>query len=376
MNKLTTPFLIVVLVGTSSPRAQSSEIKASAGASASTNGTPALALADPNQAWNHLSNLAKPAATTRISSRKEVVPEEFHAQVHQQQEQSWRAMEAARQFYTRFPDHPKATEAHKIEAIAAMHAIRGDDAAHEQFATTTATSFRDNKSLPTEDRVEVALALERYVLSTKIKAKAVKDEPSEWLRLGEDLEKEFGTSSVIQSYYLQLARRAEATLANQIATGVSRSPAASPEARAEARSIIARAGMVGKPLQLTLPRIRGGEFNLGQQQNKLTALVVWPAGDPESLASMTAFQGGLPEGVQVVYLPIGKVSVVLNAQGKLPVPGVICYAPTGSARKAMDEALNLRYAPAPCVYVLDRAGKVVGVGRLKELSALLAKAIE
>lgn len=339
----------------------------------SPNANPNASKAD--QAWADLQVKTKPDPQAKIDPERERSFEAKTAKVKAQADQAFQASVSAREFYARYPDHPQAREARKVEALSAIRSIQIGNTGLEEYATTIANTYINDKSYAAADRFDVSLAVERFKFSKNIKADRNLDTIRGWLKVGDDLKKEFGDGPGVQAYYLEVARRADNATAVQIATDVARSNAAAPAVHAEAQSIVDRAAMVGRPLPVRLPKIRGGEIDLGRQQGKITILVIWAPSQSDRLADLKAFSNGVPDGVQIVYLGVGRVPDVINAQGALPFPGANCYAPTGGAWKTVTNSLNLRYAPAPCVYVLNRAGNVVGIGRLTDLPALLQKAL-
>jgi hypothetical protein len=327
-----------------------------------------------DQAWLDLQALKQPAPKSMVRGGRDASPAETTAKIKQQVQQLQQLAVAARDFRMQNPDHAKAGEARKIEIIAMLQSIDGTNAGQEQSVLAQATAYRADKTIPGVDRFDVALFQERYNLSLRIRSKAVKDQPQEWTKLGDALLKEFGDLPALQAYYLEIARRADDLTALQIATQVARSPASAVTVRAEAQSITGRATMVGKPLVLKLPKLRGGELILADSK-KVTVLVVWSPSDPGALSPLKAFPDGLPAGVQLIYFGVGKVSHILAQQEFMPLPGVHCYSPTGPSGKALSNALQLQYAPAPFVYVLDKAGKLAAYGRVKDLPAMLAKVL-
>lgn len=328
------------------------------------------------QAWNELEILLaqKPAGTIRSGSVESLSAR--RAKIAIQAAHFRDVADAARDFYSRNATHPKAAEAKKIEAVNSIRAVTDGNALEERHALAVATEYRDDKSHSNVDRAEVALALERFRLSLRLKAKSTADSTSEWLKLADDLQKEFGDYPALQSYYVEIARRTDAATAAQIAAKVVRSSATPPAVRAEAQAMQDRAGMVGQPLRLKVATFSGGEIDLARMQNKIVAVVVWSPSDPESVASLATMRHGIPAGVEVIYVALGGTpDQQLRARSVAPTAGSLCYISPGGQGKAAANALKLKYAPAPYVYVLNRAGNVSGVGRLAELHALLVKAL-
>jgi len=329
-----------------------------------------------DQMWQDLQTLLaqKPAATIRSGSSESLTAR--RGKIAIQVAHFREVADAARDFYSRNATHPKVGEAKKIEAINSLRAVADGNALEERHALALATEFRADLSNSQANRFEVALAHERFRLSLRVRAKSSADAIPEWLKLADDLQKEFGDQPALQAFYVEVARRTDAATAAQIAAKVVRSPATPQPARAEAQAMLDRAGLIGQPLRLKVPTFSGGEIDLSRLQNKIVAVVVWSPSDPESVTSLATMRHGIPAGVEVVYLALaGTPDQRMRARSVAPTAGSYCYLLPGGQGRAAANALKLRYAPAPYVYVLNRAGNVSGVGRLSELHALLVKAL-
>src|ERR1051326_3562253 len=90
--------------------------------------------------WTDILNLAKPVSINPVANGKPKTREELTLQIGLQVDQSKQAAQAARDFYLQHPDHPKAAEARKVEAVAALHGVRDGDINEEQAAAALARS--------------------------------------------------------------------------------------------------------------------------------------------------------------------------------------------------------------------------------------------
>jgi hypothetical protein len=83
----------------------------------------------------------------------------------------------------------------------------------------------------------------------------------------------------------------------------------------------------------------------------------------------------LPREAQLVYIAMGgSAAQIAKLKAGAPIAGVHCHAPAGVASRSTFEALKLRYAALPSLYVINRFGVLAGVGRVSEFPALLAAA--
>ena len=341
---------------------------------AATMGSLRAQSAAADQAWASVSNLAKPVGLVRAVDGKAKTPDELKADIKQQGARRRLASQGAHDFYTDYPSHPKAQEARKVEAVAAIQGVESGNAAQEQAAFALGKAFRENKSYPLLDRFEVALAMDRLDLSLRIKNRKAMGRAQDWKALGDKLKTEFGDIPAVHAYYMEIARTADRATAIKIAAEVGQSSIASPAAKSQARVILDREALVGKNITLTLSTTEGGSFDLAQQKNKVTVIFAWSPEDSSSLSSIKRFEKSLPSDGQIVYLAMGgSPSQVKKGKGDAILPGTHCHAPAGPQSQAANTGLKLLYSPLPRIYVLNRSGLLVGYGRVEDLPALIGK---
>jgi hypothetical protein len=334
----------------------------------------APALAD--QEWANVLNVAKPTPLTKSVDGSVRKAADVQSEIMQQAVRSREAAQRARQFYLQNPSHPKAAEARKLEALSAIRGVQTGNTSQEQSAVALAKAYRDNRSVPATDRFDVALALDRFELSLKTKARTVPDRPEEWIKVADKLRVEFGELPALYTYYIDIARNADLGIATELARKVVQSSIASAASKAEAQKILDRSALLGKPLPLRVTNVDGGEVNLGEQRDKITLVIAW-ASSAASLEPLKKFAGSLPGNAQVIYVALGgTINRVRSARDALPLPGLNCYAGTGGAVKDAAETLKIKYQKLPYIYVIDRSANIVALGTAQELPILLARAVK
>jgi hypothetical protein len=313
-------------------------------------------------------------SVSRIKTDRLKTAFELESDIAQQTALCRNAAQLARQFHIQNPGHPKANEARKLEAIFAIRGVVYRDTTQENAAIALAKSFRDNLTFAAADRAEVALAMDRLSLSIKARNGEVKRQASEWEKLADSLRVEFGLQPVLQSYYLQLARDATSENAARIAAKVSEATELPPAAKREAQSIIERTSLLGTVIGLKLPRFGGGDVDLAERQEKVTAVVIFPVSKPESLVELKRLKAA-PKGSQIVFLALGgNTSEAAAAYERLPIPGTMCHAAEGRAALSVVEKLRVGRAPVPFAYIFDRDGKLSAFSRIPDLASLVIKA--
>jgi hypothetical protein len=184
---------------------------------------------------------------------------------------------------------------------------------------------------------------------------------------------EFGDIPELQAYAIAAARRADPKIATEIASKVARSSAATATHQREAKAIINRAMLLGKPVNLSLPLVEDGEIDLTQQQGHVTVVVVWSPSKPGSLDPLSVFKRRLSPGVQIICLALGGTTDdVMHVRSRLPAVTQFCHVPIGP--KANQVATALRLQLAPYIYVLNRSGVLSDFGPLSEMRAVLTRA--
>jgi hypothetical protein len=333
-----------------------------------------IAIAQPGNsgaAWAHVQSLYHPDPVARPvrGSRDEV-----DAAIRERGARLRQAAQAAQEFYTSFPTHPRAAEARKIEALSVVRGAVMDDEPQVAAAVGIAQAYRNDLKYAAGDRLEVALALERFELSRRVKAGAAAGDIADRRLLAERLRTEFGELPPLLAYYMEIARNAESATAIELATLVTNARKAPRDAVVQANEILDRAALPGKKLALKLPQLAGAEIHFNQLAGQATVILAWhPSGGAVAATMINRFAESMRDA-KLIYLGLAaSPENAREASAYARLPGIHCYASPGAdARKAFDQ-LKVQYASLPRVVVLDRAGIVVGSGVVAELPALLAK---
>jgi hypothetical protein len=324
--------------------------------------------------WAHIQALARPDPVAKSSNGRRKTPAEFAAEISERRERAREAAQEARDFYSLYPDHPKAAEARKIEALCALRGSEAADQAQIGSALAIARTYRLDSSYPVGDRFEVALAMDRLELSANVKTGFASGSAQERRGIADNLRAEFGNLAALHDYYMEIARGADSATAIQLATAVNQVARANGGAKARATEILDRAALVETRLNLALARLDGGEVDLSQPSQQPTILMVWHPSDPESLGSLTRHRASL-EGVTIIYLALSGTEETAREGLKFArVAGIHCHAPAGISARRVVESLKNQYMATPHVYVFNPDGTVSGWGPTCELGAMLTRA--
>ena len=184
------------------------------------------------------------------------------------------AAQKAREFYTRYPEHPKAAEARQREAeLLAAAAQMGSANADIRLAELEAARL-ENPGLTPEERFEIkARAVRREVMLASAGGgldKALAD----YEQAARALREEFPTRLEPWEMLLDIAEQSGDDKARALAREVSQSNARE-EIRAQAQRILKRLERVGKTLPLKFVSLDKREVDLERWRGRVVVLVFW-----------------------------------------------------------------------------------------------------
>jgi hypothetical protein len=275
---------------------------------------------------------------------------------------------AANSFYTKHPDDPRAQEARKIEAVAALHAADGSNADEDRSAIELATTARHNPTLRPKDRFEIAVALADHDRSKTTHAHGATLADSDQANQIETWRGEFGPIPEVDIYAIHAASTVNPKIAACIASRVAQSAAAPAEIKAEAKRLSQRAELLGSPVGLVITSPDGSQTDLATESGDITILVVWHGKEPDSLRELTRYAKAIRRNVQVIYIAVGGTAAGASAiQGSLPIAGKSTYAPVTSTVEA------LRLHSMPYLFVVNHSGKLSDFGPLSQAMVVLGR---
>jgi hypothetical protein len=326
---------------------------------------------NPDADWTDISGRAKgtPLASATVDAKS---PADKKPDVKRQTQNARDVAQNAKDFYTQYPNHPKASDARKLEAISALHGVEDGDPAQEQAALALAKAYRDNRSNRDGDRLDVALAAERVKVSASAKTRRTVPRTSEWEQMADTLRAEFGDQPQLHDYYARLARDGDMFTAKRIATNLSQWKVAAG-VKAEAQTVLDRHALLGRPLNLTATGSDGSTIDFAQLKGSVTVVFLWPgAASPDVQNKLKRFRSSVPPGTNFVYLAIGGDQTKLAAAAaNQPIRGRTCAVAAARIKPALD-ALKAR--DLPYLYVLNAKGLLAGFGPIDEFTNLLSLA--
>ncbi len=280
------------------------------------------------------------------------------------------AADQAREFYAKHPTHAKAIEARKIEATALLSATREGAIEHEAKALRVAKEFRFEPRHSSADRYEVAAFMRELEVRKQNHGESREDVLAAYEKAAKDLYGEFPNEPRVFDLFLGVARNAAPPKARQVANDLLLMPAPA-QVKDEARAILGRLDMVGKPLDLDFTDETGATHRVANQKGKTVVFFVWAtwagAADPGA-----AVKAKIPRGATTVSVNVDQDIGRGKAEKlKLGVSGIAYYDARGMNSPL---ARQLGVTKVPGFYVVNSRGEFVGSAGPEGLDELLQRA--
>ena len=232
--------------------------------------TDAAATNNPNaegdKAWKEVRKLSQepmpPAAWQEQRPGREEISKFYTEALH-------KGADAAKDFYTRFPNHPKAAEAHKTEyRLLNMAAQRfGDTDGSERLAAIESERMKD-PNLSEDERFKLRLGAAQRL------ANDLPDTLDGFVKASQALQKDFPDRKEPYELLLDAARQSDGDtgkkLAQQIIDGN-----APEEIKAQAKGMLKKMDALGKPVDIQYTALDGREVDLAKLKGKVVLVDFW-----------------------------------------------------------------------------------------------------
>jgi thiol-disulfide isomerase/thioredoxin len=175
----------------------------------------------------------------------------------------------AKDFYTRFPDHPKAAAAHQAEynMIALMVEQFGDTNQAVRLAELQKEKLKD-PGLSEDERFGIRMEAAQGLLRQS------PVDMDKFLNEARALQKDFPQREEVYQLLLMAASSADADAARKIAREIIDGSAPEP-AKAQARGLLNRLGALGKPVDIQYTAIDGRPVDLAKLKGKVVLIDFW-----------------------------------------------------------------------------------------------------
>lgn len=235
-------------------------------ATTATNSTASTANSEADKAWRETQRLSQPPMQPAEWSEKHPSKEEV---VNFFMPHLIKGADAAKDFYTRFPKHPKAEEAHKIEYNLLNIAVN-------QFGDTNLVARMDavqkqrmaDPTLSEDERFQLRIGTIQGLLHGLPKTLPELEQSARALQ--KDYPKREEVYQVLNIVLMQ----SEGDKARDLAKFIMDS-SAPDQAKEEAKGILKRLDAVGKPVDIQYTAVDGRQVDLSKMQGKVVLVDFW-----------------------------------------------------------------------------------------------------
>ena len=223
--------------------------------------------------WKELQKALRPPTPPEEWRDKQPSKEEIEKFKGQQRELSSAAADKAKDFYTRFPKHPKASEAHAKENEMLGYAVRlGATNQMARLAELEKERLKD-PSLSEDERFELrAQAVQRE--AKKKRSEGNEAMMAEFEKGVRELQKEFPKREEVYQMFMMVLQNSSGEKSRSLADELIKS-SAPDEVKDAAKGILKKLDMVGKPLKIKFTAVDGREVDTSKMAGKVLLIDFW-----------------------------------------------------------------------------------------------------
>ncbi len=338
---------------------------------------PAKPLSEADQAWLDFQQATKTPDPPEAWQEKKPSDEEVATFKRGAANQLVQAADKAKDFYTRFPQHEQAAEAHRQEIGLLNFAVQlGNTNVSARVEQLEAARLKD-PALSEDDRLELRVQqLQRVMASSNETNKTASlKELEQGVRA---LQKEFPQRPEIWGLMLFAAERwleaNEGARASALAAEVAAADV-DEELKTGAAELQRRAGRLGKPLALKYTAIDGREVDLQKMPNKVVLVDFWATWCRPCMAELpnvkAAYEKLHPKGFEIVGISFDKEKAALERVVKQEQMAWPQYFETGTGEHQFGETFDI--SSIPTMWLVDKKGVLRDLNGRENLAAKVEK---
>jgi len=276
-------------------------------------------------AWRQVEKASRPPAQPEAWRQNRPSREEIEKFREERGKLAGEAADKAKEFYTKFPKHPRAEEARRKEYELTVVAVQYGDGKREARLEVLEAERLKDPALSEDERFELrSQAIQRAAMSRQAQGMAAV--LAEFEKGARALLKEFPKRDEAYALLLEVASSSSSEKARPLAQEIV-DGGASPEVKEAARGLLKKMDAVGKPVAISFTAVDGRKVDVAAMKDKVVLIDFWATWCGPCVAEVPSlvatFEKLHPRGFEIVGISFDEDQGALEkfvAKNKMPWP--------------------------------------------------------